>query len=341
MDVVDTGSAPTAAPACSENSASPLSMQMPNQTIDEGLDFKHGDGASAGIRAATTLPLKRPLDSSDSDTVQMKHARVDAAGAELGHSFADDNAEDDDFKSDCHITGFGEEEVNGEDGFAVGCLGSATGSVEPVLSFDILDEVVAGQGDDDDEDCYDDNEYGDQDSESDISDDEIEAMLEAGLHTRKQDVEDEDIAHEVKEKVILKVRGHDHFDVLPEGWIQVTHNSGMPVYLHKQSRVCSLSKPYFLGPGSIRKHEVPISAIPCLHYRREKEKEEKCPVTNGVHEGAQASPDAVTDLAARVPAAKVESVKESQKERSLDFMAFREYCEGLFDFQTIQLRKFK
>ena len=32
----------------------------------------------------------------------------------------------------------------------------------------------------------------------------------------------------------------------------VTHNCGMPFYLHKQSRVCTASKPYFLGSGSVR-----------------------------------------------------------------------------------------
>lgn len=46
--------------------------------------------------------------------------------------------------------------------------------------------------------------------------------------------------------------GQNHFDVLPEGWIQVTHNSGMPLYLQKNTRVCTLSKPYFLGSGSVR-----------------------------------------------------------------------------------------
>lgn len=61
--------------------------------------------------------------------------------------------------------------------------------------------------------------------------------------------------------------------MLPEGWVAVTHNSGMPTYLHKQSRVCTLSKPYFLGPGSVRKHDIPLSAIPCLQYRKELEKE--------------------------------------------------------------------
>lgn len=47
-------------------------------------------------------------------------------------------------------------------------------------------------------------------------------------------------------------KGENHFDILPEGWIEVTHNSGMPLYLHKATRVCSMSRPYFLGPGSVR-----------------------------------------------------------------------------------------
>lgn len=68
-------------------------------------------------------------------------------------------------------------------------------------------------------------------------------------------------------------KGHNHFEVLPEGWIKVSHNSGLPIYLHKQQRVCTVSKPYFLGPGSVRKHEIPITAIPCLNYRRALAKE--------------------------------------------------------------------
>lgn len=47
-------------------------------------------------------------------------------------------------------------------------------------------------------------------------------------------------------------RDQDYFEMLPEGWIEVTHYSGMPVYLHKQARVCTMAKPYYLGPGSAR-----------------------------------------------------------------------------------------
>lgn len=47
-------------------------------------------------------------------------------------------------------------------------------------------------------------------------------------------------------------RGHDLFEILPEGWVEITHFSGMPIYLDKRSRVCTLSKPYYLGSGSAR-----------------------------------------------------------------------------------------
>ena len=79
-----------------------------------------------------------------------------------------------------------------------------------------------------------------------------------------------------------------NFDILPSGWICAKHDSGMPVYLHKQTRVVSLTKPYFLGKGSIKvttpnlemkkktcdnlpfrfqHHMVPLSAVPCLSYQ--------------------------------------------------------------------------
>lgn len=40
------------------------------------------------------------------------------------------------------------------------------------------------------------------------------------------------------------------------------------IFQHKATRVCTFSRPYFIGPGSVRHHNVPVSAIPCLHQRR-------------------------------------------------------------------------
>ncbi len=63
--------------------------------------------------------------------------------------------------------------------------------------------------------------------------------------------------------------------ILPENWVQVTHSSGMPLYLNRASRVCTLSRPYYINELSARKHDIPISAIPCLAYRRRKDEVEK------------------------------------------------------------------
>ncbi|PSN51364.1 hypothetical protein C0J52_07928 [Blattella germanica] len=194
-------------------------------------------------------------------------------------------------------------------------------------------------------DVLDEEEY-DQDSEnqsersfdSDVPDEEIERMLEEGLPEEfkgrrkislgQKEGEGASSPYEEKEKIVLEEIGHNHFDVLPEGWLQVTHNSGMPIYLHKQSRVCTLSQPYFLGPGSARKHEVPLSAIPCLQYRRALEAEQNkqqapasnsepnsSTVTNGLGEGTT------------LPSACIETIQENKATQSLNAIQVREYCQ--------------
>lgn len=50
--------------------------------------------------------------------------------------------------------------------------------------------------------------------------------------------------------ICLDISG-DHFDLLPEGWIQIMHHTGIPIYLHRPARVCTLARPYFLGSGNI------------------------------------------------------------------------------------------
>ncbi len=39
---------------------------------------------------------------------------------------------------------------------------------------------------------------------------------------------------------------------MPSGWIGVNHESGGIVYLHKDSRVVTWSRPYYLGKNSLR-----------------------------------------------------------------------------------------
>lgn len=52
--------------------------------------------------------------------------------------------------------------------------------------------------------------------------------------------------------ICFKGRGRPPTEPLPDGWIMTFHNSGIPVYLHRESRVVTWSRPYFLGTGSIR-----------------------------------------------------------------------------------------
>eukprot|EP00058_Branchiostoma_floridae_P003828 XP_002589316.1 hypothetical protein BRAFLDRAFT_77769 [Branchiostoma floridae] len=158
----------------------------------------------------------------------------------------------------------------------LGGVGGPEGIEYDVIDeFEITDKEDKGSCPADMEERYHGNE--------DISDDEdidIDAMLDAGVaHYKKRGGQDGegrggDASEEpiIKYKTVLKSLGHEPLEPLPEGWIVTTHNCGMPVYLHRETRVVSWSRPYFLGTGSIRKHNIPISSIPCFHYIREKEK---------------------------------------------------------------------
>ncbi|XP_066248684.1 microprocessor complex subunit DGCR8 [Euwallacea similis] len=199
---------------------------------------------------------------------------------------------------------------------------------EEATKFHILDET---------EEKYESD--GSVDYDSDIPDEEVEKMLEEALERKKRkaeeaglDTENLEVPFEEKSKVVVVEKGKNHFDVLPEEWIQVTHNSGMPIYLHKSTRVCTLSRPYFLGSGSARKHLVPVSAIPCLSYRRALE-----------HERLQNSQpiEERSDLTADMPNAKIETVQENIETQNLTSEDLRKYCDNLFQFQSINVLRFK
>ncbi|KAK9753111.1 hypothetical protein QE152_g3582 [Popillia japonica] len=182
-----------------------------------------------------------------------------------------------------------------------------------IRRFHVLDEI-------ENESDSDRSEY----SDSDIPDEEVEQMLEEALIKKKRTASEANSDEEVKpfeqkEKVILIEKGHNHFEVLPEGWVQVTHNSGMHLYLHKTTRVCTLSKPYFLGPGSARKHEVPLSAIPCLSYKR----------------AIDAEIEKQNHPASDLPNARIETIKENIETQNLNPAQLKDYCEKLFQFKTI------
>ncbi|KAF5404619.1 Microprocessor complex subunit DGCR8 [Paragonimus heterotremus] len=61
--------------------------------------------------------------------------------------------------------------------------------------------------------------------------------------------------------------------LLPEGWIRLRHASGLTLYFHRSTRVVTVSRPYSVGSGNVRYHRIPVSAIPCLAYRKAREQD--------------------------------------------------------------------
>lgn len=113
--------------------------------------------------------------------------------------------------------------------------------------FQVLDEVQGSNSESEN------GESGEYSSESDyeMDNDELENLLDEPLPEELKNKK-KDTQYEEKFKTVLIDKARNHFEVMPEGWVQVSHNSGMPLYLHKSTRVCTMSRPYFLGPGSVR-----------------------------------------------------------------------------------------
>ena len=132
--------------------------------------------------------------------------------------------------------------------------------------FDILDEIEDGDSDNDISKDSDDDEMDEDDTDS-LAEDEVDQMLEVNVKNPDKQTKEDIVPQEKLRKLVLEERGQNVFEVLPQGWVSVTHNSGIPLYLHRGTRVVTASEPYDLGNGSVRKHNVPISAIPSYAYK--------------------------------------------------------------------------
>ncbi|KAA0716948.1 Microprocessor complex subunit DGCR8 [Triplophysa tibetana] len=181
-----------------------------------------------------------------------------------------------------------------------------------------------------------------------------------------------------KIKTVLKSRGRPPTEPLPDGWIMTFHNSGIPVYLHRETRVVTWSRPYFLGTGSIRKHDPPTNSIPCLHYRKMKEQEERehngevtpnaevSPVKPGEETVSLERADEPDSTATEEPTLEdpepaassvrkdshgsdaaqgalglVRAKVEVCKDESVEIEEFRSYLEKCFDFEQVTVKKFR
>ncbi|XKL65723.1 hypothetical protein PGB90_009143 [Kerria lacca] len=100
---------------------------------------------------------------------------------------------------------------------------------------------------------------------------------------------------------------------LPVGWKEAYHESGVTLYVHEETNVCSLSRPYFLGTGSTKTHILPEVAIPCLDYR------ESLNVRN-------------EETPTEEPSADAGNIKQEKVSN---------YCKRLFKFKKIKYLKFR
>ncbi|TMS32823.1 hypothetical protein L596_000624 [Steinernema carpocapsae] len=150
-------------------------------------------------------------------------------------------------------------------------------------------------------------------------------------HTSKNEKEEQGTS-----KRVLAYSEYGLSNKLPEGWVEVSHESGVQVYLHRMTRVCTFSRPYLLGEGSVRHHKVPQTAIPCFFQRkvreqleREKEIEEVVKSQKGAETSAH--------LIAKLQAPDVKTIAQSQLTPDDLF----DYAKSVFEFKTITVYRDK
>ena len=237
-----------------------------------------------------------------------------------------------------------------------------------LTGFDVLDEIEDAES------------MNESDSDS-LAEDEVDQMLEEDVPVTENSTKEDIQPEEKLTKLVLEERGANVFEVLPLGWVSVTHNSGMPLYLHRETRVVTASKPYDIGNGSVRKHNIPISAIPCYAYRYYSPPEttqqplppvpaQSCPYSSKTSFRENASPDSTTDGTAAsqsvatssvpssssvtdtpsdtntnitnlFPKVQIESIEETMKDTELTPDQLTNYCKKVFVFKELEVAKFK
>lgn len=90
-----------------------------------------------------------------------------------------------------------------------------------------------------------------------------------------------------------------------------------------------------------QKHAIPVSAIPCLHYRNAKEREDEKVREREAAAAAAAAAAAEGKPAIELPCARIESVQENAATHSINGAQLREYCSKLFTFKTIRVMRYK
>ncbi|CAG5107914.1 Oidioi.mRNA.OKI2018_I69.chr1.g3550.t1.cds [Oikopleura dioica] len=157
---------------------------------------------------------------------------------------------------------------------------------------------------------------------------------------------EENVEYEYYTKEIVRHRYGtwvDSKDPIPDGWTVINHHSGFPVYMHKETRIVTWSRPYYIGSSNAKSHKVPLSAIPCLAYSKrtkpeETEVEKTCEKTaenpENVTEGKETEHENEEESQIR---AKVINAEAEQ----LDNQQIKEYVKKRFEYVEIQGRRYK
>ncbi|GMR53576.1 hypothetical protein PMAYCL1PPCAC_23771, partial [Pristionchus mayeri] len=116
---------------------------------------------------------------------------------------------------------------------------------------------------------------------------------------------------------------------LPSGWVEAVHDSGVPIYMHRESRVVTLSRPYDLKDESLRKHSIPLGSIPCEQQRRMTEHRQK----SGIK-----LPGTKSEIS--VPQVELKTMDQLREER-LSPDELYDKAKGTFCIKEIMVYKFK
>ncbi|XP_026819394.1 microprocessor complex subunit DGCR8-like [Rhopalosiphum maidis] len=144
-------------------------------------------------------------------------------------------------------------------------------------------------------------------SESNDGNDEYDMQLQSKTEHFDETIMNQEYQKEKNETMLDEtISNYD----LPEGWEIIDHDSGMPVYMNTETRVCSFSKPYYIGINSLKNHKIPIANIPCLNQKLNNE----------------------IDIAS--------TSTSNECPKTLCHEEYRNYCSKVFKFKNIKFYKF-
>ncbi|KAI5699783.1 hypothetical protein M8J76_008207 [Diaphorina citri] len=177
------------------------------------------------------------------------------------------------------------------------------------------------------------NNGNDEDSDDDdfnFDRDDIDKLLDEGIDYEK--VKSDALSNpNIRTREVLEKLKTNHFEMLPQDWIELVHRTGIPVYLHRPTRVVLLSRPYLLGNQDFKRHKVPISAIPCLAYRKQLEE-----LQEKERNKVQIQDDDIES--AILTSAKVESVDENTEKNALTPEDIVTYCKKRFPTKMVHVK---